>query len=206
MTDDGAVRVSDADRERAALVLRDAAADGRLTLDELTERLDGAYGAKTRGELDGVISDLGRTAAPSRAPDATRRRRWFVAVMGGNHVTGRFRLDDDVRVVSVMGGTNLDLRGAELAHPDVTITVLSVMGGVNVIVPPGVEVDAHGVIPLMGGRNIRVAAPETPDAPRIRIRGLVLMGGLNVSSRRRKHHGLPAPELPELPQLPGPPS
>src|SRR5439155_16542787 len=78
VTDDAVLRVSDADREGAALALRDAAADGRLTLDELTERLDGAYGAKTRDDLDRVLHDLQARAAPQ--PPSTRpRRRWLLA-------------------------------------------------------------------------------------------------------------------------------
>src|SRR5205814_3458116 len=134
-------------------------------------------------DLDRVLHDLGPAAAAAPLP-ASRRRRWLVAVMGGNHVGGRFRVDGELHVVSVMGGTNLDLRGAELTTREVTITVLSVMGGVNVTVPPGVEVDAHGVIPLMGGRHVRVPGEVRPDAPRIRIRGLALMGGVTVTSRR----------------------
>src|SRR5207237_8233029 len=87
VTDDAALRVSDADREGAALALRDAAADGRLTLDELTERLDGAYGAKTRDDLDRVLHDLQARTAPQ--PPSTRpRRRWVLAVMGGTNLRG----------------------------------------------------------------------------------------------------------------------
>jgi hypothetical protein len=197
VTDETVLRVSDADREGAALALRDAAADGRLTLDELTERLDHAYGAKTRADLERVLSDLGRVQA--QPPAQRRRRRFVLAVMGGTDMRGRFRLEEELHVVSVMGGTHLDLRNAELTTPEVTVTVLALMGGVNIIVPPGVEVDAHGVLPLMGGRNVRVADALERDAPRIRIRGLVLMGGLNVATRRGRSHGPFPPELPPLP-------
>ncbi|MFD0470197.1 DUF1707 domain-containing protein [Nonomuraea thailandensis] len=52
------LRASDADRERIAQVLQDAHADGRLTLDELEERLGVLYSARTLGELAALTTDL----------------------------------------------------------------------------------------------------------------------------------------------------
>jgi hypothetical protein len=59
------MRVGDAEREAAAAELREHYASGRLTLDELNERLDKAFAAKTRGDLDGLMRDL-----PSARPRA----------------------------------------------------------------------------------------------------------------------------------------
>jgi len=66
-----ALRASDAERERTATLLRDHAAAGRLTPEELDERLDAAYGARTVGELDALAHDLPAAAPPS----APARRR-----------------------------------------------------------------------------------------------------------------------------------
>jgi len=52
------VRASDADRERTATLLREHHAEGRLTAEEFHERLDGAYAAKTLGDLDALLADL----------------------------------------------------------------------------------------------------------------------------------------------------
>jgi hypothetical protein len=52
------LRASDADRERTVELLREHHAVGRLTADEFHERLDGAYAAKTRGDLDDLLADL----------------------------------------------------------------------------------------------------------------------------------------------------
>jgi hypothetical protein len=52
------IRVGDADREATATQLREHYADGRLTLDELNERLDQAFAAKTKADLDAVMRDL----------------------------------------------------------------------------------------------------------------------------------------------------
>jgi uncharacterized protein DUF1707 len=64
------VRPSDADREAVAALLRTSAVEGRLGLDELSERLDRLYGATTVGELEGLVADL-----PGEALEARRRRR-----------------------------------------------------------------------------------------------------------------------------------
>ena len=58
------VRVGDADREAVAAQLREHFADGRLTLDELNERLDQAFAAKTKADLNTVMRDLPQAARP----------------------------------------------------------------------------------------------------------------------------------------------
>jgi class 3 adenylate cyclase len=60
------VRASDADRERVAALLRDHYGAGRLTDDELSERLDGVYGARRTGELERYTADLPAAPAPGR--------------------------------------------------------------------------------------------------------------------------------------------
>jgi hypothetical protein len=66
-----AVRASDADRERVARILSDHGAAGRLTPEELEERLDAAYAARTPGDLDRLLEDHPRAPAP-RPPDRTQ--------------------------------------------------------------------------------------------------------------------------------------
>jgi hypothetical protein len=69
-----ALRASDDERERVASVLRDHATDGRLSLDELSDRLDTCYSARTQGELESLMWDL-PGQAPSPGPPAGRRPR-----------------------------------------------------------------------------------------------------------------------------------
>ena len=56
------VRVGDADREAIAAQLREHYADGRLTLEELNERLDQTFAAKTKADLNTVMRDLPQAA------------------------------------------------------------------------------------------------------------------------------------------------
>ena len=76
MVDDD-VLASDRDREQVATALREATAEGRLTVDELSERLDRTYAARTRSELDRVVSGL-----PARAPATGEEGYPVVAVVG----------------------------------------------------------------------------------------------------------------------------
>ena len=71
MTPGNNVRVGDADREAVAAQLREHYADGRLTLEELNERLDQAFAAKTRADLNTVLVDLPQAefTETSLAPD-----------------------------------------------------------------------------------------------------------------------------------------
>ena len=59
------VRVGDADREAVAAQLREHYADGRLTLEELNERLDQTFAAKTKADLNTVMRDLPQAARPA---------------------------------------------------------------------------------------------------------------------------------------------
>jgi Domain of unknown function (DUF1707) len=68
------MRASDADRDRAAALLREHHAAGRLTPDEFSERLDRAFAAKTVGEIDGLLRDLPGIDL-YRLPDAALTRQ-----------------------------------------------------------------------------------------------------------------------------------
>jgi hypothetical protein len=69
------LRASDAERERVVAFLRDHALQGRLTHDELEERIGLAYASVTMGDLERLISDLPRPHAPARRPSRQPRRR-----------------------------------------------------------------------------------------------------------------------------------
>jgi Domain of unknown function (DUF1707) len=196
-----AQRASDADRERTATLLREAAGDGRLTVEELGERLDAAYAARTTTELEPLLADV-RDPADAAAghaqplpvrpgPGATR---WIVSLLGGNDRKGRWRIAPRCTVVNVMGGSDLDLHDAELAAQRVELRVFSFMGGSDIRVPEGLDVEVSKFA-LMGGNDVDLG-PQRPrtGGPAVRIRLLSIMGGSNVKrgrrrSRRERRHG-----------------
>jgi hypothetical protein len=183
------LRVSDADREAAVVRLREAGGEGRLTFEELAERVERADAARTASELEAVTADL--PAAPPRATER-KERGWVVAVMGGAERKGRWRPARRTNVVTVMAGAALDLRDAEIEGGELEITAVSIMGGIEVTVPEGVEVELSGFA-LMGGNGGPKDAAVAPGAPVVRVRAYSLMGGVGVSRKKpraRPHHHL----------------
>lgn len=198
--DRGRLRVSDADRERAAEILREAAGEGRLTLDELDQRLDQAYAAKTYADLETVTRDLpvpghaapGPGAAgsfPAERLGGTPAGTFSVAFMSGAQRSGQWVVPRTYVAVAIMGGVDLDLRQARFSEPSVTIQAYTLMGGISIVVPPDIEVDVSG-IGCMGGFDHRASGPGVPGAPRVKIVGCAIMGGVDV---RRKPMNKPRP-------------
>src|SRR5688572_1009703 len=126
-----AVRASDDEREAVVDRLRTAAGEGRLTLDDLADRLDRALTAVTRAELEALTSDLPGRSAPG--PSEGRARRWIVGFMGGGNHRGRWRVASRCTVVNLLGGAGLDLTGATVEDAETEIRVFSLMGGSQII-------------------------------------------------------------------------
>src|SRR5688500_11333551 len=100
------VRASNAERERTVTVLREHAADGRLTYDELSERVEQALVATSRADLLKLVADLPDMALEP-AETATlhrprRARRWFVNVIGDTRTRRRWRAASQMTGINVI--------------------------------------------------------------------------------------------------------
>ena len=178
------MRVSDADRDLVVELLKERTADGTLTLDEFAERVDRALSARTRGDLDEATADLAGTPAPPSARRTTTHN--VVAVMAGAGRKGRWRCGSRVVAVAVMGGCQIDFRGAEIDADEVHVVAVAFWGGIDIIVPEGIEVGLDGV-PVMGGKSAQVKnVPRLPGSPRILVHAYPIMGGVTVRSRPRR--------------------
>ena len=180
------VRIDDADRHRMVEVLRRHCGEGRLTLDEFSDRVEVVFDARTRGELDAVVSDLPAVATP--VPETRRRKikRWAVAIMSGHTRKGKWRPAEEMTALAIMGGCDLDFRQAEIDQPEIRITAIAIMGGIDIVVPEGIAVDVSG-LPLLGDFSSRVKdSPIIPGSPVIRVRGFSLMGGVCVRNKRQR--------------------
>jgi hypothetical protein len=176
--------VSDAERGATEAELSDACAQGRLSVDELSARLDRAHAARTRGELATLVGDLPAGTALG-AMSGIRPTRWTVAIMGGSVRRGRWRPSERTTGIAVMGGTVLDMRETALdSHPQ-RVTAIAVMGGVEIIVPEGTRVELRGV-PVMGcatNRALRAGASPAVAERVVHVRALALMGGVQVKTK-----------------------
>ncbi|MEV4343878.1 LiaF domain-containing protein [Actinoplanes sp. NPDC049596] len=111
--------------------------------------------------------------------DATSKKKatWFVSLLGGVKRRGPWRLPRDMRVVSVIGGLDLDLTGAELPA-DPVITKFSLVGGVSLRVPATVTVEVAG-FRLLGGTRLDSGTTATPTIT-LRIRDYTVVGGIRI--------------------------
>ena len=196
MTD---LRASDADRERAAELLRHAAGEGRLTVDELDERLSAAYTTTTRADLEHLVADV-RVADgdflpdPAAAPAGGRvpvqregkASEVILSIMGGADRRGRLRLAPRTTCINIMGGATLDLTETELGDTVAELTIFSLMGGADVYLPPRLNVEISNFA-FMGGNDARldVSHPD-PGGPLLRLRLISIMGGSDIKRGPRK--------------------
>jgi hypothetical protein len=202
------LRASDADRDRVAEHLRDAMAEGRLDMDEFQERLETTYRARTYGELAPITRDLpsaapggvdagvapvsmAKTPAPAGdGPDWPARvggaptSSWAFAFFGGFQRKGRWTVSRLFTAFAMLGGGEIDLRDASFEDRDTTIRCFTIMGGVQVTAPPGLNVQVSG-FGIMGGfgDDHRSAEDGDPDAPRVKVTGFALMGGVGVERK-----------------------
>lgn len=171
------LRVSDAERNRAVALLAKACADGRLSLDEYSERVNQALSARTRGDLSLVIRDLPLTT-PMVAQ--TRTPRWTIALLGEFKRNDHWRVGEETNALAIMGSCTLDLRRAVIQGSEVLINAHTVMGSVKIIVPKGTQVELGGLT-IMGSKQCKLPDSDVlPGSPIIRVEGVVFCGSVDI--------------------------
>lgn len=198
--DPGAMRISDADRQRVAEVLREAAGEGRIDLVELDQRLDATFAAKTYADLVPITADLPAhpgAVLPAPLPAMTAGRAdlptWStsVAVMGSTKRRGVWLVPERPAAFALMGDVVLDLREAVLPPGGVTVNAVAIMGEVSVLVGAAERVHVSGV-PIMGDfseARPKVAPAYDATSPLVQVKGMALMGSVVV--RRLPPPGTP---------------
>ena len=202
MADEPGMRASDTDRERVAERLRNASVHGRITMDELEERLEATYAAKTYGELVPITADLpaedARPGLPSPLPSSAlvvgeqqhHDRGTAIAIMSGANRGGRWIVPKKVRVFAFWGGSNIDLRDARFESGTTVIRAIAIMGGVEILAPENVNVRVTG-IGIMGGFGESRSNAVPPDhAPVVQVKGFAFWGGVHVKHTKRNKKGL----------------
>ncbi|TQK28706.1 DUF1707 domain-containing protein [Arthrobacter sp. SLBN-53] len=182
----GSTRAGDAERAQAAQLLTDAAAQGRLSVEEYEQRLAKAYAAKTHGELARLSSDLPDFATTAQCgPRRPAPSTLLLAILSGFERRGRWNVPKRLTSFALFGGGVIDLRYADFTSPDVDIHTISIFGGQTILVPPEVNVAVRGHA-VMGSFD-HVGEPGTPGAPCVTIRGFSLWGSVGVKRKKRKN-------------------
>jgi len=180
------MRASDADRERAVDVLRIAAGDGRLTAEELDERLEAALSARTLGELAAVTSDLPARpgAAAAQAKDVAR-----IDQRGGSvQLTGRWVVPRRLELRSSWCDVTLDFTDAVITHDTLPIDMNMRGGSLVLVAGPGIDVAADELTVRYTDVEIGPAAGHDARVVlRLRLAGRMRYG--RIETRRTR----PAP-------------
>jgi Domain of unknown function (DUF1707)/Cell wall-active antibiotics response 4TMS YvqF len=193
------LRASDADRDRVAETLREAAGDGRLTMDELDERLDAVYAAKTYAELVPITRDLpdagGASYVPATSRPATGDVRHYggeptshtaVAILGGFSRKGDWVVPKTFNAFMLLGGGEIDLRDARFSEREVSIHVVAILGGCEITVPEDATVNVNGVGIMGAFEHSAQGGSVSSGGPVINISGVAFMGGVDVTRKPPK--------------------
>jgi hypothetical protein len=177
-------------REQTIKTLVSGFAADQMTLEELERRLDVAHRTADASELDRLVADLPAPAPesspaprPAAPPAEVRDSSFVVAIMGGVAKKGRWTPARRTVVLAFMGGAEIDLREAILPAGEIEIAVFTVWGGVEIIVPPDIDVDVSGVAIMGGFDQQRGSSAPSSGGPTVRVTGFALMAGVEVSVR-----------------------
>lgn len=202
------LRVGHAEREAVTAILQEAAADGRLEMSELEERLEVALQAKTYGDLEQLVADLSadlpwrpgrRAPVPFSAPQFSTAQFSTAPVPGppapGFSRDDPLRLDGGVstekrdgvwvvapflRISSGAGTVKLNCLQARPAAPVIEIEVIAGAGSVTIIVPDGWAANDDRLGKGMGSKSIKVSREPAPGSPLLVLYGNVGLGSLKV--------------------------
>ena len=183
------IRISDADRERAAGRLHTALGEGRITVAELEERLAVVYAARYASDLVPPLADL-----PGEPLEVMRPTELSTPVgppmvlrtgMGSLRRIGHWVVPARLRVQSTMGSVLLDFTDAELTHPVIEVELELGAGSARLLVPAGASADVDGLVAGMGTIRSKVPAVARPGAPHFRVYGRAGMGSVTVRQRYR---------------------
>lgn len=132
----------------------------------------------------GLIFRSMRPLSPQAGASVDSFPRPF-AIMGG--VTRSIESQDltGIEATAVMGGVELDLRGAKAREREVVLEVFTMMGGIDVVVPDDWRVITEAT-PIMGGVEDKTHAPLDSAATTLFVRGFVVMGGVELKNKRRE--------------------
>jgi hypothetical protein len=186
-------------------------AEDGLSMQDFERRLDLAHGATSTRELASLVADFAPAPAPPplRKQDAVAaasptgpgvrartvpremvpNRQFMTGVLGASTRAGPWIVPRETYAVAVMGGVELDFREARFGPGLTELTALALWGGVEIIVPPGLQVECSGAGILGGFVHQRDQLSEAsagsgdPRSPVLRVNGVALMGGVNVSAR-----------------------
>ncbi|MBN9104015.1 MAG: DUF1707 domain-containing protein [Propionibacteriaceae bacterium] len=192
MTGPDVVGIGDADRERVLGWLRQAAEEGRLTPEELDDRVARARVARTAGELEFVLAGLRPGTAlprPAGVPTAAEALAALASVgqrpeapltlnagMSGEKRTGAWVVPPFLRADAGVANVKIDCRQARAGAEVIDLEVNAVAASVVLVLPDGWAVNVDRLGKGMGSIKVRVPGIPAPGCPLFIVHGSVGMG------------------------------
>jgi hypothetical protein len=179
------LRAAHDDRDRVVETLREAAGDGRLTPDELDDRVGAALTARTYGELAALLSDLpdaSAGAAGARPKDVVR----IDCHSGTTQRDGRWMVPRRMEVSIKSGTVTLDFTQAVISWPSLQIDVNIRSGNLTLVTKPGVLVSTDDL--QIRSSTVKVQTPWDPDVPtrfRVDVSGIAKSSNVKARPPRR---------------------
>jgi hypothetical protein len=169
------LRASDADREQTLEALAAASAEGRLSLEEYSQRSEAALVARTLGELNGLTADLPALPQSDPAPVPVE----ITAVLGNESRKGSWVVPAHLTVRSVLGDCHLEMQQAVIRQHVTTIDATVRFGTMTIFVPDGIDVRMHGRA-VLGAKSSQLRGEPQPGAPVIVVNCNVFCGAVTV--------------------------
>ena len=193
-------------RERIIKMLEDHYAFGHLTLTQYENRLSVATNTESKGDLIPLVLDLpslpgspvgNGKGGPAKDREvsvdssslsvnrgAVRESGAIVGFLSGISRKGVWRPPRNLNVTAVLAGVELDFRQAELPPGETVVDVFCLLGGVEIKVPPDLNVEVEGTA-VLGGFEDRSRGSADRTGPVLRITGFALLGGVDVKVKRK---------------------
>jgi len=187
-------------REQVIEQLKGNYAHDNLLIEEFERRLEIATASEDRYELLKVVEDLPAVKPVDGAADRSWRSQergvllnsgkirveeHMVAIFSGVDRKGEWRPARNSKLLALFGGMDLDFRNAYLPPGDTFIDAMCLFGGVDMIVPEGINVEVNG-FPLFGGINNSTSGEFLPGAPTLHVRAFVMFGGIEVKTKKKR--------------------
>jgi Domain of unknown function (DUF1707)/Cell wall-active antibiotics response 4TMS YvqF len=186
------LRASDAERNQTIEVLATACAEGRLSLEEYSQRSEAVLAARTVGDLAGMTADL--PAHPRAGVVPVPSEMEITAVLGNESRKGPWVVPAHLTVRSVLGDCHLEMQQAAIRQHVTTIDATARFGSVTIFVPDGIDVRMTGRA-VLGAKSSELSGEPRPGAPVIVVHCNVLCGSITVRRPNRQMRRAAAREL-----------
>ena len=189
---EGSIRIGDRERDAVATVLQKAAADGRLTMEELDDRLDAALRARTYADLDPLVADLSvelpsyalTSSRPVKGPPSPGHSRDDPLRLDGGMSSekrrGVWTVPPFIVINQGFGSVNLNFLEAIPAAQLIEVQVAGGAGSVTLVLPDGWGVDADRVSKDWGSKSVKVPREPAPGKPLLVLHGSLGVGRLKI--------------------------